>query len=386
MLRARLLLGFVLITKCVFAQSLKNPAYTELNVLSGKIVKNYPTFPDRDFAFLSSIRCGNKLNGTKYWHRYYFFPDASFKLLFGTLGNKNVLGNVWGLQYELSLEQKLNDKLYLVESPALGISYFNNPFNELNNPLNIAIGSHINFLASASFQLRYYLNYKWSCNAEATVLHASNSHFKLPNVGVNLPAIGVGLRYHINPLIMKFTGHDSFTIDKSIRPSVKISIGHNEQGGSTGPVNGPTYPIYLIAVTANKLLTPVNKVHAGFEAYYNTGVDDYITKQEFYEEKKFSHSTAFLFVTGHEFLLGNFSLLTNGGVYIHNPFYRELNRRENINDIRSKLKTLFTARLGIQYYFKNTLFFPNNQLYAGVYIKTNLGQADFLETGIGYTF
>ena len=386
MLSAGFLLCFVLVTKCAFTQSLKSPAYTELGFFAGKIVKNYPAYPNRDFAFLSSFRLGNKLNGTKYWHRYYFFPDASFKLLFGTLGNKNVLGNILGLQYELSLEQKLNDKLYLIESPAFGLAYFNNPFDELKNPRNIAIGSHLTFLASASFPLRYYFNYKWSGNFEATVLHASNSHFKLPNVGVNLPAIGVGVRYHINPLIMKFTGQDSLLIDKRIKPSVRISIGHNEQGNSIGPVNGPTYPIYLVAVTANKLLTPVNKVHAGFEAYYNMGVKDYILNKQFYKEEKFSNSIALLFITGHEFLLGHFSLFTNGGVYIHNPFYRELNRRENITDIRSKLKTLFTARLGIQYYLKDAALFNKNQLYAGVYIKTNLGQADFLETGFGYTF
>ncbi|MBK7854847.1 MAG: hypothetical protein IPJ79_08010 [Bacteroidetes bacterium] len=124
----------------------------------------------------------------------------------------------------------------------------------------------------------------------------------------------------------------------------------------------------------------------GLEAYYNTGVNDYILSQQFYEEEKFTNSTAFLFITGHEFLLGHFSLFTNGGVYIHNPFYSELNRRENFTYVKSKLKPLFTARIGIQYYLKDAVFTPKNQLYAGVYIKTNLGQADFLETGIGYTF
>ncbi|HNR20455.1 MAG TPA: acyloxyacyl hydrolase [Bacteroidia bacterium] len=384
--RAGFLILALALTVNVFGQSLKSPAYTEIGFLTGKIVKNYPAFPGRDLAFFSSLRIGNKLNGTKYWHRYYFFPDASFKLLFGSLGNKKVLGNISGLLYELSFEQKLTDKLYLLESPSLGIAYFNNPYHEINNPLNIAVGSKLTFLAAASFQLRYYFSYRWSGNIEATVLHASNSHFKLPNVGINLPAIGVGVRYHINPLIMKFTGQDSLPFYKGIRPSVRISIGHNEQGGSTGPVNGPTYPIYLVALTANKLLTPVNKIHAGFEAYYNTGVNDYILSQQFYEEEKFTNSTAFLFITGHEFLLGHFSLFTNGGVYIHNPFYRELNRRENFTDVKSKLKTLFTARIGIQYYLKDAVFKPKNQLYAGVYIKTNLGQADFLETGIGYTF
>lgn len=386
MQRAGLLFIACMIANCVVAQSIRRPAYTELNFLTGKIVKNYPQFPNRDFAYISSLRFGNKLNGTKYWHRYYFYPDASFKLLFGSLGNKNVLGNISGLQYELAFEQKLNEKLYLIESPALGIGYFNNRYDEINNPLNNTIGSHFTFLASASIQVRYYFNYKWSGNVELNILHASNSHFKLPNVGVNLPVAGFGIRYHINPLIMKFTGVDSLPLNKKIRPSIRISLGHNHQGGSTGPVNGPTYPIYLVALTANKAITPVNKIHAGFEAYYNTGVHDYIMSQQFYNEDKFTNSTALLFIAGHEFLFGHFSLLTNGGVYMHNPFYRELNRRENITDTKSKLKTLITARIGIQYYIKDVVFSPQNQLYAGVYIKTNLGQADFLETGIGYSF
>lgn len=387
MQRGLLALFFIAFTfSKAFTQSFKSPAYIEGSFLVGKIVKNYPQFPKRDISFLSTLRFGNKLNGNKYWHRNYFYPDASFKLLLGTLGNKNVLGNLTGLQYELSFEQKLNDKLYLIESPALGISFFNKPYDEIKNPLNNTVGSRLTFLASASFQLRYYFNYRWSGNMEATILHSSNSHFKLPNVGINLPMIGLGVRYHIDPIVMKFTGQDSVYIDKRIRPCVRISIAHNEQGGSTGPVNGPTYRIYLAAITANKLLTPVNKIHAGIEGYYNTGVRDYILSQEFFDEYKFSDATSLLFIAGHEFLFGHFSLLTNGGIYLHNPFYRELNNRERIDDIKSKLKTLITARIGIQYYLKDPVFFSTNQLYAGVYIKTNLGQADFLETGIGYNF
>jgi hypothetical protein len=44
------------------------------------------------------------------------------------------------------------------------------------------------------------------------------------------------------------------------------------------------------------------------------------------------------------------------------------------------------ARLGFQYYAKDAFLSPKNNWFAGIYIKTNLGQADFLESGIGYQF
>ena len=84
--------------------------------------------------------------------------------------------------------------------------------------------------------------------------------------------------------------------------------------------------------------------------------------------------------------MGHFSLVSQGGVYLYNPFYRDKLESDNETSFKQKLKTVFIARLGYQYYLFDATVKHRHNLYVGIYVKTNLGQADFLDTGIGYTF
>lgn len=370
----------------LFSQSLKNPGYVELGINTGKVIKNFPSFPDRDLSFLTSFRIGSKLKGEKLWHKYYNYPQSGFLFLFGTLGNNKVLGNVTSLMYDFTMEQKLSDKLYLQEGLSFGLAYFNKSYNEFTNPENIVTGSPVTFGANASVYLQYYFNPFWSGIGQVSIFHSSDSHYQLPNLGVNLPTIGLGIRYHPNPLVVINKNEAPFELDRKLHFNVRVALGINENGGSTGPVNGPKYPIYLFSAFVTKKIGAVNKLQTGLEAYYNTGYYDNITSENFFEDHQQIRSCCLLYTLGHEFLMGHFSLMTNGGIYIYNPYYREKIKRDNETDVRTKLKSWFTARIGVQYYLLDAMFYQRHQVFAGIYIKTNLGQADFLESSIGYTF
>lgn len=367
------------------AQSLKDPAYIGYSYTTGKIVKNFPTFPERNLASIHSFTIGSRLNGTKAWHPYYKFPVASFQFIFATLGNKKEIGNMMSLLYRLEFPFKITDKFYLEAIPAFGGSYFTKHYDEIDNPNNVIIGSHLSFCAAATLGVRYFITPFWSVDLHGSIYHSSNSHYKLPNSGANIPSVGVGVRYHIKPASLLF-GQKSLLPDKKLHVSARIALGQNEQGATTFPVNGPKYPIYLAAVYATKYFTPVNKLHAGFEGWYNAGVYDFISSQEYYDDNLHWRSTALQFVIGHEFLFGHFSMFTNGGVYLYNPVFKERLKREDINTTHNQLKGIFTARIGFQYYLRDATLYSRNNWFAGVYIKTNLGQADFLEGSFGYCF
>ncbi len=380
-----LFVAFVLLQKFSFAQSLKDPAYIGYSFAAGKIIKNFPVFPELKMATLQSVTIGNKLNGTRAWHPYYKFPMASFQFIYGSLGNRKEVGAMFNLLYRLEFQFKLNDKLFLEAIPAFGGSYFTKRYDELDNPNNVIIGSHLTFCAAATVGIRYFINPFWSVDLQGSIYHYSNSHYKLPNSGANITVAGLGMRYHIKPATF-LLGEKSLLPDKKTHLSVRIALGQNEQGNTTFPVNGPRYPIYLAAFYATKYVTPVNKLHAGLEGWYNTGVYDFITSQEYYDDNLRWRSTALQFVLGHEFLMGHFSMLTNGGVYLYNPVFKERLKRENNNTLHNKLKSRLTARIGFQYYLHDATLYSRNNWFAGVYIKTNLGQADFLEGSIGYCF
>ncbi len=383
----RYLAVFILIflTDTAFSQSLLHPAFVEYNVSTGRIVKNYPVFPQRNAAWVNSFVIGSRLNGTKAWHPYYRYPVASFEINYGTLGNSKVLGSMISGLYRLEFPFRLSDKLYAEAVAGFGVAGFTRHYDIENNPENTVVGSTFTFNASARLLLRYYLSPFWSVNLNAGVYHCSNSHYKLPNLGINLPVISAGLRYHIQPASI-LMGSRNLERDKKIHGQIRLALGQNEQGASTFPVNGPRYPVYLVAMYATKYLSPVNKFHAGVEGWYNAGMYDYITSQRLYDDKEHWRSVAIQTVIGNEFLFGHFSMLVNGGVYVYNPAYHKRLKTEDNSNLKKEIKGWITARLGFQYYIRDAVVHTGSNFYAGVYIKTNFGQADFLETGIGYCF
>lgn len=355
----------------------------------GKVIRNHPDFPEVNHPAINCyLGYSNHWNGQKPWHRYYNYPRMGINVNGGSTGNTDVLGYYAGIMSEMTFEKRISSKFFWAPRLALGIAWFSDPYNEESNPGNVMIGSDITFFAAGEILAGMRLSSRTDVFVKGGVQHASNSHFTLPNVGMNLPVISIGARWHLVPASPEPVARDTIKpgYDHSIRPHIRVALGINENGSSTGPVNGPKYPIYLASVYVSKLFSPINKVTAGLEAWYNKGSYDFIISQEFYDKNEQAKSCVAAFVLGHEFLMGHFGLLTAGGIYIYNPFYKDKLEANDIHGTKDKLKSIFPARIGVQYYLKNTFLNSRNNLFAGVYVKTNFGQADFLEMGVGYNF
>ncbi len=364
----------------------QNSAF-ETGVNSGMVVKNYPVFPDRERGVVFNASYYKKLTGKKSWHRNYFYPEVTLQGWYGDLGNKKVLGKLYGVSSGFRWSQSLSNRFTVSEQALFGAAYFTRPFNEKSNPENITIGSSLTPLASARLSLEYHINPFFSILANYGILHASNGHYQLPNLGVNLPVFGLSIKYKPVPAVLTQDVEESITTNKKIHFAARLSLGHNEQGSSTGPVNGPKYPIYLASFFLHKNYSHVARWHAGVEGYYNSGVYDFITSQDYYETRQREKSFAGLLILGNEFLFGHVSMVTQGGLYLYNPFYHD--RYDDLypeGDTKAWLKTRFTARLGFQYYLRDAVLHPRHNIFIGWYVKTNFGQADFMELSMGYLF
>ncbi|MBL0342457.1 MAG: acyloxyacyl hydrolase [Bacteroidetes bacterium] len=380
-----LLFVFSSATPCILAQDRTN--FLEGSAGYGKMIRNYPDFPTiENPAVITSVKFSRHFDGYKPWHRFYNFPKVGVNLTGGSLGNNSVLGHFAGLMSEFSFEKKLGNSFFWAPRLAMGVSWFSKPYNEFQNPANVVIGSAFTFLVSAEAAVGYELTSKTDLLLRFTLLHASNSHYKLPNVGMNLPAISIGARYYLSKTQEARLDTTEAIFNKKPQIHARVALGINELGSSTTPVNGPKYAVYLGSVYVAKLYSPINKVSAGIEAWYNTGVYDFIVSQDFYETKRHTQSMAVALVFGHEFLIGHFGLVTTLGLYIYNPFYKDRLKQNEIDGFKDKLKSYIPARLGFQYYLKNTMSEQNKNLFIGLYIKSNFGQADFLESSIGYMF
>lgn len=351
---------------------------------SGVIVKNYPRFPDRDPAFLARVSWNQKLYGNQGWHQNYRFPELTLQATAGSLGNKDEFGNIYSFAAGFRFTKTINEHLSLTAEACMGAASFSKPFNEFNNSENTAIGSRVTFNGTADGGIMYSLN-RWSLLAKAGILHCSNSHIRLPNAGINLPMVSLGLRYNFTPKD-EIIAKEKPAVDKKPKFNLRVSLGLNEQGGTAGPVNGPDYKIFLASAYIYRHYTPVARWQTGLEGYYNQGNYVYITSQRYYSESERLKSSSLLAILGHEYVFGHFGFVTQGGLYIYNPLALDRWRDFEDPEIRDLLRALFSARLGLQYYLFSTYERKHNNLFVGCYTKTNFGKADFMEFSLGYNF
>jgi hypothetical protein len=205
-------------------------------------------------------------------------------------------------------------------------------------------------------------------------------------VGLNTNAIGVGVRYAFSKKTAPVSLPSKPEYSNKLHFNINLGLGINEQGSSTIAVNGSKYPIYIASLFFTRKLSYVNKLQFGIEGYFNTGVYDFIVSQDLYGNVQKKKSYAGYVFAGDEFLLNNFGIVGQLGVYVYNPFYRDQHSLYYDDDLVSNIKTSLVLKLGINYYIRNPYEKNKNALYVGTYVKTNFGQADFWENCIGWQF
>ncbi|HNQ12259.1 MAG TPA: acyloxyacyl hydrolase [Bacteroidia bacterium] len=359
----------------------------EANVESGLIVKNYPRFPSRDPSLVLSTLIGKKLLGEEPWHSSYTYPDFGIKLTAANLGNEDVLGYMFGIMPCISVSLKSDHRFEYSLSAGIGVSAFTHKYEINTNETNILIGSHFTASAYAGVGISRPISPTLDLLLRATVYHASNGHTQLPNVGLNMLCLNTGIAFR-NERKQK----DSFTAptifdQKKIGYNIKLGYGFNERGNSTGPVGGKKYDIYTTSFSIFKRYSHIGKVAAGCDYTFNNNFYQYISDSSYYSGNFTWNASVISVFLSHEFLFGHLGLFTQGGINIHNPFYRDQYKAMEVKeDIRGYLKTLFPSRIGLNYYIKNAYKRDKKNIYLGTYVKANFGQADFAEFVLGMTF
>lgn len=102
--------------------------------------------------------------------------------------NSKIMGS--GVSTGLSFAFPLinyNEKFYSNFNYTFGMGYISRPFDVVKNPLNRAIGSHLNGYAQVSVEIGKKWRNHWSMGLKVGMSHFSNGNAKAPNLGVNLP-------------------------------------------------------------------------------------------------------------------------------------------------------------------------------------------------------
>ncbi len=374
-----------------FAQPADSTAYKahiNFNYHYGNINNNIAEFTPINPGNISmfEINVSKQTRGEQYWHKSYFYPEVGVSCVFGNISNKEEMGKMLSILPTFTLTSIEKKGLKAFARLGMGLSYFTKHYDRINNPDNLFMGSAIAAHVMIQGGMRKYIAENWSANAQLAFSHHSNGHIQVPNFGINIVSYGLGITYHFtddkkpvqNP-IMNYANPWLF--------NVRLGMGIHEFAGTSTAIGGPKYPVFVSSLYMSKRYTAASNFHAGLHFNYYASYYDFIVQQAIFDDhKRLNASNVILFV-GQEFLLGHFSFVLQAGFNIYNPYNARIKELgASPGNISKFLGNYVTNKLGFQYYFKNPKITTQHNLFMGLFIKTHLAQADFIEYGVGYTF
>jgi hypothetical protein len=165
-----------------FSRGFIMPHHQEIRSLIQKHITEY------------NLHVGWQTTGNKQWQREWNYPEVGTGFYYANLGNPDVLGDAKAayLYYNMPFfrTQMFTMNFYL----ALGTAYLSNPFDFQENYTNIAIGSHYNIFANTNFEAQIRTK-NFVFYTDFGLTHYSNGGSKMPNLGLNIFAASLGLKF-----------------------------------------------------------------------------------------------------------------------------------------------------------------------------------------------
>jgi len=386
MLRTLLiLLGFFIFFSPGLAQqaALPNVFVWESTIHAGYIVRNSGDLPKNRMPFFISLNPSVQTSGKNDWNQALGFPRVGCRITLGDLGNKRELGYMLGLTPNMTFKSLAARWYVPAVNLGLGIAWFNKPFNMKSNPGNFYIGSQITALAEASVQVEPKINNRTFSIIGIRVIHNSNGHYQVPNLGMNTLSLYMGILFN-SKMLVKPEIRDLNVPKSKIHLNLRSGIGIHELARTFGPTGTPKYAIYVNDIYLSKLYGKVSNIHFGLEVNYYKSYYDFTVNHNLFTEDRKLKSTVFTAFLAHELMLKRVSLLTQGGINLYNKFYNAyINQYKSEQGMSLALKKMISTRLGIQYYLFDPQYCSRTNVFVGAYIKAHFGQADFVCFQVG---
>lgn len=155
--------------------------------------------PDLHQFYSTTLKFGWQNTKKGNWSEYYGTPTYGFGLYAGNIGNREVFGNpraVYGwITFTTSRYWRRNS---FQITPHLGLTYQLAKYDPVVNPDNDAISSNVSLYFDMEFSFAYQLNRELDLVYGIDFMHSSNGRLKVPNFGLNMLGLNLGLRYYYN--------------------------------------------------------------------------------------------------------------------------------------------------------------------------------------------
>lgn len=377
--------------------------------LLGFTAESNDNFPDRGLQsqFILNFGWDHSANPRE-WAQRLKGPKTGISLGYTDFGNQDSLGGTITLMPFIEFGV-FNSKRFKTQV-GMGGSYFTKIYDEIENPLNQAMSTDL------SWSFRAYMHYEmlrtkyvdWRLGLGYS--HHSNGHTRLPNQGYNSFLFSVSADIKSKELVEAESNTFSTDFKRRINDYVSVytgfginvlSLAYNDKRG-----------VYTVSGEYGKVYNGMFKLGIGFYYRFYEHYYDYINDNEFLvrdgeefedltDNPWWNGSNLGLHANG-EFMLNHVGFNVQLGINLHKPAYdidwrinqgwdntpREIPPIFQLGEFNSKyrLKKTLATRMGLKYYVFDTSKEPINNLFIGIHINANGGQADFTDVSIGYVY
>lgn len=294
-----------------------------------------------------------QMDGSSQWHKRFNYPSVSFLFKYMDFGFDEVLGLGVGAQAVTYLPYFRRNGWSFGSRLGAGLGVVTKKFDQQSNPKNNAIGSTVNALVTFGFKGERQFK-RSSLGVEVNMTHLSNGAFRLPNLGLNLPKLGVHYTHFLEDL--NYVTPEETTIEELVD---RWSL-HTQLILSTKqiyPTGGSNYGIVSLTNFVQFMNGPAARWELGLDAIYNQSIIRTSSAEE-PSSKNFQLGSYFAYVMPYnrvDFLIGM-------GRYLYNPL--------NPN--------------GMWYHKLGARVALSDRLRANIVIKAHWAKADYFEYGLTY--
>lgn len=299
-----------------------------------------------------------KTHGDEPWESRYNFPDRGLTFIYMDYREPQ-LGKTFALvpHFTFYLRRKREARSQLQFKAGFGVGYTTEKFDPVTNNQNNVLSTDLSGAVLFQFGHDYRLTDRLSFNSSLSITHFSNGAMKKPNSGINIMAANFGLHYTLDyseraynyiektPLTSKPIGYSVILIGGA-HEALKIGAGAK--------------PFFVVTGIADKQFTHNSRFGVGLEWFHSRSLR---------EEVKFDNSvdpdTDFNrvgLVLSHELMVNEFSIMTQAGYYIYDPY-------EAFQPVYLRLK--------LRRYF-------GDHLFSSIGVKSHAAKAEAMEFAIGY--
>lgn len=345
----------------IWSQSrLTDDMQVRVSYRTGAVMPEYSLFTYLADEYIQSFEVAVSKGsfGRSEWNQLFSYPEYGLAFQYASLGNRDVFGHAISVYPFFNVQLFRAGHFSMLNKTGLGVGIVNKIFDPVENPANVAMGSHLNLHFNFELAAQYQLHSRLAMLAGITLDHLSNGNLAEPNLGINYITLHGSMKYRI--------GEARERIRHELRPHTPQT--ETSLIGAFGikharALQGRKFMASSLSFEWKRKWWRTFTPGIGADLFYDTS-----TPAEMAAFTETSHRGIHNFKTGihltQELVYGKFSVALQEGLY--------LGLTDKAFDNRMYNRLIIRHRAGSRYIFQ-------------IAMKSHVVVLDALEFGVGYS-